>query len=300
MKLHIFLILFLVPGINASAQLSSNLILNSRPPANLSEWAITRGTLTLIITNQQAPRKAKIRTTIKTVDGTEVSVTDMNLAKVFIFTDGNTILNAAEVFPLEIQKFSGKYGNSLNRSGKLPSDNYQFCVELVEETTFAPLTPGKCRPFFVAGLQLPILMMPVNEQELDLVKAQTAIMFRWTPLTPRPNFAVNYRLQVFEILANQQAVQALRSNQPLLDKIITGQTQYIWNPQLGLMNSAVDSLAPRAAQSNRFVWTVQSLDGSLTPVGVDANYEGRSEPIQFTVADRDKNLRITADKKIVK
>ena len=292
MKNKILIIVFLFISVLANAQLTTNLVLNAKPPANLSEWAIVRGVITYIITNQQSPRKAKIKVTIKATDGTEVSTTDLNLAKTINIPDGNTVLNAATVFPLEIQKFTGKYQNSINRTGKLPADSYQFCVELVAEGTFAPLAPVQCRSFFVAGLQLPILMMPANEQELDIKKAQTAIIFRWTPLVPRPTTAVNYRLQVFEILNTQQPVQALRSNQPILDKIITGQTQFIWQPQ-GILGFAdeekIDSLIQKKGLDGevkwrkRFVWTIQTLDALQNPVGVDGNYEGRSEPIIFRI-----------------
>ena len=292
MKNKILVIVFLLISVLANAQLTTNLVLNAKPPANLSEWAVVRGVITYIITNQQSPRKAKIKVTIKATDGTEVSTTDLNLARTINIPDGNTVLNAATVFPLEIQKFSGKYLNSINRTGKLPADSYQFCVELVAEGIFTPLAPVQCRSFFVAGLQLPILMMPANEQELDIKKAQTTIMFRWTPLVPKPTTAVNYRLQVFEILNTQQPVQALRSNQPILDKIITGQTQFIWQPQgiLGFANEVkTDSLTQKKGWDGylkgrkSFVWTIQTLDALQNPVGVDGNYEGRSEPIIFKI-----------------
>ena len=292
MKNKILIIVFLLLNVWANAQLTTNLVLNSRPPANLSEWSIVRGVITYIITNQQSPRKAKIKVTIKATDGTEVSTTDLNLARTINIPDGNTVLNAATVFPLEIQKFTGNYQNSINRTGKLPADSYQFCVELVAEGTFTPLAPVQCRSFFVAGLQLPILMMPANEQELDIIKAQTAIMFRWTPLVPRPNTAVNYRLQIFEILSNQQPVQALRSNQPILDKVVAGQTQFIWQPQgiLGFENEEKQDSLIQIIGSNgnvkgrkSFVWTIQTLDALQSPIGVDGNYEGRSEPIIFRI-----------------
>ena len=294
MKNKILISVFFLFNTIANAQLTTNLILNSPPPANLHEWALVKGTITYIITNQQSPRKAKIKVTIKATDGTEVSVTDINRARTIIIPDGNTILNAATVFPLEIQRFSGKYQNSLNRTGKLPGDSYQFCVELVEEATFAPIAPTQCRTFFVAGVQLPVLMMPANEQVLDLSKAQTAIMFRWTPLVPKPSTTMNYRLQVFEILAHQQPVQALRSNQPILDKIITGQTQFIWQPQgiLGFADEIVkdslnrkNTISDNIKQNKKFIWSIQSLDALQNPIGVDANYEGRSEPILVIIKD---------------
>lgn len=294
MKNKILTAFFLLFNIAANAQLTTNLILNTRPPANLTEWSLSRGTITYIISNlQSVPRKAKIKVTIKATDGTEVSTTDLSKARTIIIPDGNTILNATIIFPLEIQRFTGKYQNSLNRTGKLPADSYQFCVELVEEASFAPIAPAQCRAFSLTGLQLPVLMMPANEQALDNKKAQTAIMFRWTPLVPRPNAAVHYRLQVFEILGHQQSVQALRSNQPILDKIIIGQTQFIWHPQgiLGFSNEEKqDSIYQQKGingmmngTEKRFIWSIQTLDALQHPIGVDANYEGRSEPFLFKI-----------------
>ncbi len=272
---------------STKAQLSTNLIVSSQPPATISKWAITPGVITLVVNNQQGPRKAKIRTTLKTIDGTEVSTTDMNLAQTIIFPDGQTLLNAASVFPLEIQKFTGKYQSNLNKTGKLPADNYQLCVELVEPSTFQPIAPQKCGSFYLAALQLPICMMPAKDQALDINQAKTAITFRWTPLVPKPKTATSYRLQVFEILDNQQPVQALRSNQPILDKIIVERTQYIWQPQGGLGSfNEIDSIGTK-----KFIWSVQALDALQTPIGTDGNVEGRSEPIVFNVVN--KNDKIT-------
>ncbi len=294
MKHKILIAVFLLFTVIANAQLTTNLIVNARPPATLSKWATTRGTVTLLVNSigggTQGGRRVKIKTVVKASDGTEVSTTNMNLAPVIILKDGQNIFDVTAVYPLEIQQFTGKFQNSLNRTGKIPADNYQLCVELVEEATFAPLTPQQCKTFYVAAMQLPICMMPANEQELNAIVARTAITFRWTPLVPKPQGATNYRLQVFEVLENQTPMQALRSNQPLLDKIIIERTQFIWQPQLGLMNNDnADSASTK--KGNRFIWSVQSLDALGTPFGIDGNNEGRSEPIVFTI--KNKNDKIT-------
>jgi hypothetical protein len=294
MKHKILIALFLLFTVIVNAQLTTNLLVNARPPATLSKWATTRGTVTLLVNSigggTQGGRRVKIKTVVKASDGTEVSTTNMNLAPVIILKDGQNILDVTSVYPLEIQLFTGKFQNSLNRTGKIPADNYQLCVELVEEATFAPLTPQQCKSFYVAAMQLPICMMPANEQELNANVARTAITFRWTPLVPKPQGATNYRLQVFEVLENQTPMQALRSNQPLLDKIIIERTQFIWQPQLGLMNNDnADSASTK--NGNRFIWSVQTLDALGTPFGIDGNNEGRSEPIVFTI--KNKNDKIT-------
>jgi hypothetical protein len=306
MKHKISIALFLLFTVLVHAQPLTSLVVNSRPPATLSKWVTTQGTITLIVNNQggsgQGPTKrVKIKATLKASDGTEVSSTNLNLAQVVILPDGNSVYNAAVVYPLEIQQFTGKYQKSLNKTGKLPADNYQLCVQLVEPTTFAALSQERCSSFYVAAAQLPICMMPANEQELDITKARTAITFRWTPLIPKPQGATNYRLQVFEVQENQTPMQALRSNQPLLDQIIVERTQFIWQPQgiLGFVeDEKVDSMVQKKGwdgtvkgSGKRFIWSIQALDASQTPVAVDANYEGRSEPVQFIITDKPKGKK---------
>ena len=122
-------------------------------------------------------------------------------------------------------------------------------------------------------------MKPYNEEILDQKIAQTAITFRWTPVVPRQSSPVTYRLQVFEVLPLQNPVQALRSNQPLLDKEIFAATQYIWQPQLSFMADSNET-----KKMPTFIWTIQSLDKDKKPITqTDGNGEARSEPLIFYV-----------------
>lgn len=272
----------------AMTQVNSNLVLAAQPPAQLSEWGSRREVLTLILS---APGAAglqfKIKAEIKTLDGTVIGSAD--LAKTTTFTgnpSGTTILFAGDVVPLEHMMFTGKYKTSLQRTGKLPADNYMLCIRPVRPADYAPLGEEQCKTFYLATTQLPILMKPYNEEVLDAKIAQTAITFRWTPVVPRQSSPVTYRIQVFEVLPTQSPVQALRSNQPLLDKEILAATQYIWQPQLAF--SPVDSNAARKYPT--FIWTIQSLDKDKKPVTqTDGNGEGRSEPIIFYIGSSRKS-----------
>ena len=191
--------------------------------------------------------------------------------------------------------FSGKYQSVLAKTGKLPADNYVLCVQLVRLPDYGPASNLVCKNFYLAAYQLPTLMMPANEQELNANIAQSAITFRWTPVVPTATTPVTYRLQVFEVLDNQHDVQALRSNQPLLDKNIVGTTQFIWSPQLSMMptntteNADADSTKTKEevnkkATAKKFIWTIQTLDNTGMPLNqTDGNGESRSEPLVFYV-----------------
>jgi hypothetical protein len=270
------------------AQIRFNLILNAQPPAQLTEWGNRREVLTLIVTAPGAiGAQYKIKTEIKTLDGTVIGSADLAKTPVFIPNSaGTSILVANDVMPLEFMVFTGKYKTSLQRTGKLPADNYTICVRPVNIVDYTPVGEEQCKNFYLATTQLPILMKPYNEEVLDAKKAQTAIIFRWSPVVPTQTSPVTYRIQVFEVLPTQSPVQALRSNQPVLDKEILAATQFIWQPQL--------SFLPYDGETKKlptFIWTIQSLDKDRNPVvRTDGNGEGRSEPIIFFV-NPDKNKK---------
>ena len=290
MKKLLFAIASILFSVNGFAQLTSNLVVNAQPPAQLSEWGNRREVLTLIVTAQggTAGAQFKLKTEIKLIDGTVIASADLARTPVFTAnTPGTLILTANDVLPLEFMIFTGKYKTSLQRTGKLPADNYTICTQPVNPVDYRILGEVQCKNFYLATTQLPILMKPYNEEVLDAKKAQTAIIFRWTPVIPRQTSPVTYRLQVFEVLPTQSPVQALRSNQPLLDKEILAATQFIWQPQLLFEPYDTETKKPPT-----FIWTIQSLDKNHDPITrTDGNGEGRSEPIIFFV-NPDKNKKI--------
>ena len=256
-----------------------NLVMNPRPVANISDWAGRRDVLTLIATPpvQGGARNVKINTTIKTVDGTIVAVTDMQRAPIkSLVQGGTTIFYAADVVNLQAMVFTGSFQDKLNRTGKLPAGNYQIIVRLDSTDLPIEVSNTQTKPFFLSATQLPILIMPIHGDLLPAAMAQTAITFRWSALVPRPTEPVHYRVQVFEVLASQTPMQALRSNQPLLDQEVVGTTQYIWRPQLSFVRDSI----------NKFVWTIQSFDNKNAIItGEVPNGEGRSEPKTFNVGN---------------
>lgn len=305
---------------NAAAQIITNLIVSGTPPATLSEWSNRKETLVFQVQAGQGLRiDYKIKTEIKLLDGTVVGKND--LAKASIYTLGSTavLYSASEVLALENMLFSGKHKSAMEKTGKLLSDNYQICVRLVRATDFTPVSDEKCRTFYLAGLQLPILMKPAADEELDAKMANTVIIFRWTPLVPRPATPVTYRLMVFEVLQNQNPVQAMRSNMPVLNTDVISVTQYNWQTQ-GIINCCPEVLygdstsnqtqkagistsrsnIPRSSgkKSNtennesgamKYVWTIQALDAAGRPLGDgNINGDGVSEPVSFYIKEKTK------------
>jgi hypothetical protein len=301
-------------------------VVSATPPASLLQWSVNRETLTFIVFPAQGSiNQYKIKTEIKLSDGTVVGKTDLNKSKTYSLSSATTIYNATDVVPLENMIFTGKYKTSLEKTGKLPADNYEICVQLVRPPDYVPFSEIKCKSFYLAATQLPILMKPYNEEVLDYDIAKTTIIFRWTPVVPKPKALVNYKILVFEVLENQNPVQAMRSNFPVLSAEVRGVTQYIWQPrgiieannyklandstkrkkdgyvghvtlikQRTIKQSNSDSLSDGDVGQGKasYVWTIQSLDNLGQPMGDGSvNADGISEPTVFIVRGKVKDIK---------
>jgi hypothetical protein len=304
MKKIFFVIAFILASLFSFGQLTANLVLSSNPPGTLMDWADKKEILTLVIVNQGGGAgRFVIKAEFRLTDGTVIGSVDLARAKIFTLQSASLLLNAADVIPLNLVNFSGKYKTSLDKTGKLPAGTYMLCVQLVTSGSFQPVSEEKCRTFTVAAFQLAVPIMPFDRQTLKAEAAQTAITFRWAPVAPAPATPVTYRILVFEVLNNQTPMQALRSNQPLLNKEVIGTTQYIWQPQLGMigccpMDANRDSIAANAKMKNdaagkkTFIWTLQSLDNLGRPISDgNINGDGISEPIIFYIREKVKEVK---------
>lgn len=283
-KIFILLVLnFQLLAVESNAQVI-NLVVSNTPPATLSTWSFKKQTVVFLVTGSGATvAQYKIKTEIQLTDGTVIGKTDLTRSKSYTLTAGNTVYNAEDVLPLENMIFSGSYKNSLNKSGKLPSETYQICVQLVSDTDYAPISNVTCKIFTIVAPQLPMLMKPYNEQVLDAEQSKSQITFKWTPIVPAPQSVPTYKILVFEVLQDQTPMQALRSNLPILNQDVIGTTQYIWMPQ-GILNQN-PSDENGDIKPKKLVWTIQSFE-SQEQLFSDGSMNGDavSEPAWFTIA----------------
>jgi len=283
----ILLAILLLSVTKGIAQITTNLIVSSSPSSSISLWSVQKQTIVYLVNGNSAIQaEYKIKTEIQLNDGTVIGKTDLTRSRIYVLKSGNTIYYADDVVPLDNMVFTGKYRESLNKSGKLPSQTYQICVTLVNTTDFSPLAIPKCKVFTIASPQLPTLIKPYKDQVLNPAEAQSLITFKWTPLTPISQSIVTYKVLVFEVLQDQTPMQALRSNMPVLDQDIRGATQYVWKPQGVLNQNPTDENG--ILQQKQLIWTIQTfdnqseqpfLDGSLTRDGV-------SEPATFFIGNK--------------
>lgn len=291
MRILFILISFMIQ-LAAVAQVKLQLIVgNNNPPAQINEWNYRRDLFTIIATLQgTVNQRFVLKMEIKTIDGTVVASNNLAAAKIITLQSGTTVLSITDFFQPETLSFTGSHQQTFQRTGKLPAGQYQLCLRAVTRGDYIPVSEELCRNFFIVSYQLPILMQPLHEAELNNTQAQTAIIFRWSPLAPAAKEPVQYRIMVFEVVQNQTAVQALRSNQPLLDEIaMAGITQYIWKPQLdfSFLQNPADTIQQ---QKKTFIWTVQTLDRHGVVLQENSN-EGRSEPFVFYVKREKEKIK---------
>ena len=286
-KLKLLIIALLLFVTNSFAQITTNLIVSSSPPASLPSWLSQKQTIVYMVNGNSAMQaEYKIKTEIQLSDGTVIGKTDLTRSRIYVLRPGNTVYYADDVVPLENMIFTGKFREELNRSGKLPSQTYQICVTLVTSQEYLPLATTKCKVFSIATPILPKLLKPYKDQVLDAVEAQSVITFRWTPRTPVNQSVTTYKVLVFEVLQDQTPMQALRSNMPVLDQDVRGTTQYIWQPQGILNENPTDENG--VLHQKQLIWTVQTFDnlGEQPLLDGSFNRDGVSEPVSFFIGNK--------------
>jgi hypothetical protein len=263
-----------------AAQLTVTLVLNGQPPSYMSDWGNGRAGQ-IIVNNTLVPQQrleVKIATTLANENGDVIATSNNASAQIISINIGANVIGLDRVIQLENLSFVGKF-NSLATSGKLLPGLYSLNVTLLDARSLQPLSKITTKMFSQVNYQLPFLLFPADEAELDVNIAQSIIIFRWSSLVPMPRDVPTYRLQVFEILSNQTPMQALRSNQPILLADVLASTQYIWRPQMYMKDSL----------HQNFIWTIQTVDFKGVPFNTSSdNNTSTSEPRVFSIVNKMK------------
>ena len=277
MKKYFVFILLFSGSISVKAQINFTLAFNSRPQPYLADWGNSINGRA-IITYGQSPvsNLVKFKTRLEDISGNIIGSTNLQTAMLFPLNrlPASNLFSLGDVLQLQNMQFAGGAQSLLQQSGRLAAGRYSITVQLFDNKD--SLLAERMSILNITAYQLPQLIAPANNTELDAHIASAVITFRWTRLTPVPQEQPRYRIQVFEILNYQTPMQAFRTNQPLLDEEATkGTTQFIWRTNLPMIDSNMN---------RRFIWTVQSLDFNGTPIpSSDMNVQGRSEPAVFFI-----------------
>jgi hypothetical protein len=168
----------------------------------------------------------------------------------------------------------------------LPPGEYQLCVQFFGSYngTERPLSEEKCKAFTIAGTtptttnvtyQPPQNVMPTDGTVIKEADAKKPLTFRWTPVLPRPQGNITYRLKVWQLMQGQNGVQAMKANSPLIEKDVENINQIV-------VNNLSEALS--CVRCNTIViWAVQALikDGSQA----EEMSLGMSEASVFSVGE---------------
>ena len=100
---------------------------------------------------------------------------------------------------------------------------------------------------------------PVNGKSFSADEALQPITFRWTPVVPKPQTSVTYRLKVWQLMQGQTGTQAMRSNQPIIEKDVDNFTE---TTITGLRNGPC-----KPPYMCDFIWSVEAIslsNGTIT------------------------------------
>lgn len=110
---------------------------------------------------------------------------------------------------------------------------------------------------------------PTNDSFFSANDATKPITFRWTPVVPKPQEPVVYRLKVWQLMQGQNGSQAMRSNPPIVTKDVDNITQTVV--------SGIYTGPCRPPYLCDFVWTVEVVNST----GVVTGNTQTSSPTMF-------------------
>lgn len=171
--------------------------------------------------------------------------------------------------------------NAVSLLGKdciLPPGDYELCVQFFGAGTTGPvpLSEEKCKAFSIRGNEQqtyrpPQLITPANNTLLSESDAKRPITLRWTPVIPKPQEPVTYRVKVWQLMQGQNGVQAMNTNQPIITKDVDNLTQTV------ITNLVTGACLP--LNSCEFIWNVQAINREGKPIGGN---NGMSEAFNFS------------------
>ena len=166
----------------------------------------------------------------------------------------------------------------------LKDGSYSLCAQFFNMEKLA-ISNELCKEFTVetpkdVDYAPPTLITPENEKRFLPKDLQKPVMFRWTPIVPKPKEPVTYRLKVWQLMQGQNGTQAM-SNPPMVTKDVDN-----------IMQAVVSNLYTGPCKPPYlcdFIWNVQAVNREGKPIGRN---NGNSEPYTFKIVQDNINTKI--------
>jgi hypothetical protein len=111
---------------------------------------------------------------------------------------------------------------------------------------------------------------PANKATIIAKDADTPMVFRWTPIVPKPQEPVTYRLKVWQLMQGQSAEQTMRTKKPIVTKDVADITE------VNVEGRAICNRLP--CPYTDIVWNVEA--SKVNKMG-EVEVLGTSEPSTF-------------------
>ena len=116
------------------------------------------------------------------------------------------------------------------------------------------------------------LTTPANSKLFTADELKKSITFRWTPLVPKPQEPVTYRLKVWQLMQGQNGTQAMRTNKPIVEKDVMDVTQVVVN--------GIYSGPCKPPYMCDFIWIVEAIAADGKPITENGTQEASSFSIE--------------------
>jgi hypothetical protein len=268
-------LLLLLLGVGLAAISQVNIVsftVKNTLPATIDSWLSSPGALVLIAQKAPGQRLVEPRLVVQIRSGSAVIC-------------GNNAGTGRPVDPFDVRTFStADITGILSGCQELKAGSYSICAQFFNADG-KEISKEVCKEFRVEGAANteyapPALISPDNDKKFKLLELQRPVVFRWTPLVPKPREPVTYRLKVWQLMSGQNGTQAMRSNQPIVTKDVDNLTQATVN---GIITGPC-----RPPYLCEFIWSVQALSRNGKPMG---NNDGNSEPYTFKMLGNDIDIQ---------
>ena len=194
---------------------------------------------------------------------------------------GNNMATGKQVDPFDVRTFNtADLTGILSNCHELKEGSYSICVQFFNIDKVA-ISREVCKEFRVEApvtdYSPPTLITPDNGKKFTQQELMGLVMFRWTPLVPKPRDPVTYRLRVWQLMQGQNGTTAMRTNQPIVTKDVDNLTQ-----------AAVTSVITGPCKPPYlcdFIWNVQAIGKDGKPLGRN---NGLSEAYTFSATETTK------------
>lgn len=272
----LFFLSICLAGFTARSQINQvnivNFTVKNTLPAKVDEWVSTPAAL--VLTAQKSPQARDIKPFL---------VLQIRSGGAVIC--GNNQSSLRPVDPFDVRTFNtADLVSLLGNCRDLKEGSYTLCAQFFNFDRVA-ISREVCKDFKVEGQKTeytpPTLITPEDGKKFTPEQMKAPLIFRWTPVVPKPQQPVTYRLKVWQLMQGQTGSQAMRSNTPLVNKDVENLTQTtVTNIYTGPC---------RPPYLCDFIWNVQALSRDGKPVGSN---NGFSEPFTFKVLDDNINTKI--------